>query len=122
MKIKDVTGERSFTILKDVIPYIEKFAENKSFQKIFDMEGLPEDSAELGEIMTERIFENMPDLFSDARVDLVGYFSLLEGITPEKYMEDISVNKITDGLVDMFADSHFRTFFKPRLKKALAAG
>lgn len=122
MKIKDVTGERSFTILKDIVPYIEKFAENKSFQAIFSPDGLPEDKDELGEIMLERIYDNMPDLFSDARDDLVGYFALLENTTPKNYCKDISVEKITNGLVDMFSDEHFQTFFRPRLKKALAAG
>lgn len=123
MKIKDVKGERSFTILKDVIPYIEKFSENKNFQAIFNPDGLPEDKDELGEVMMERIFDNMPDLFATAKDSgLVGYFSLLEDTTPEDYCKDISVDKITSGLVDMFSDEHFRTFFRPRLKKAMAAG
>lgn len=122
MKIKDITGERSFTILKDVIPYIEKFAENKNFQAIFNPDGLPEDKDELSEVVMERVFDNMPDLFSSAKDELVGYFSLLEDVAPEEYFKDISVDKITNGLVDMFSDEHFRAFFVPRLKKAMAAG
>lgn len=122
MKIKDVTGERSFTILKDVIPFIEKFAENKSFQAIFNGDGLPEDKEEQLNVVVDRITENMPDLISDARDDLVGYFSLLEDTTPEKYRKDISVDKIMTGITDMFSDEHFRTFFGPRLKKARKRG
>lgn len=122
MKIKDVTGERSFTILKDVIPYVEKFSKNKYFQNIFNPDGLPKEKDELAEVVMERIFDNMPGLFADSRDDLVGYFSLLEDITPEEYAKDISVGKITSGLVDMFSDEHFRTFLSPRLKKALSAG
>lgn len=122
MKIKDVTGERSFTILKDVIPFIEKFAKNKSFQAIFNEDGLPEDKDERLNVVIERITGNMPDLIADTRDDLVGYFSLLEDTPPEKYLENIDAGKILNGITDMFSDEHFRTFFVPRLKKALSAG
>lgn len=122
MKIKDVTGERSFTILKDVIPFIEKFAENKSFQAIFNSDGLPEDKDEQLNVVVDRVTQNLPDLIADCGDDLVGYFSLLEDTTPEKYREDINVNKIMTGVSEMFSDEHFRTFFGLRLKKALGRG
>lgn len=122
MKIKDVTGDRSFTILKDVIPYIEKFAEKKSFQAIFDTSNLPEDKDEWAEIVGNRIVDELPDLIDDAKDDLVGYFALLEGVTPEEWLADVSFKKIEDGVTDMFSDGDFRSFFTPRLKKALGKG
>lgn len=122
MKIKDITGERSFTILKDVVPYIEKFGKNEYFRKIFSMDGVPEDAEKQSEIVMQRITENLPDLISDAKDDLVSYFSLLEGVAPEEYLKNISMEKIMDGITDMFSDEHFRVFFTPFLKKPTAHG
>lgn len=122
MKIKDITGERSFTILKDVIPYIERFGKNEYFRKIFNTDSLPEDAEKQTEVIVQRITDNLPDLISDAKDDLVAYFSLLENVTPKEYLENISAGEIMDGIVDMFSDEHFRTFFTPYLKKPTARG
>lgn len=119
MKISDVKGERSFTISKDVMPYIVKFSKNKYFKTVFDVGGLPEDPKERGEIIAAKIADNLPDLISSCKDDLVGYFALLENITPKEYLETVTVEKVFDGILDMFRDEHFKTFFIPLLKKPL---
>ncbi len=119
MKIKDVSGERSFTIFKDVMPYITKFSKNRYFRSIFSKEGLPDDVKKQGEILTQRLAEYLPDLIQNSKDDLVAYFSFLEGITPEEYLKDVSAGKIFDGITDMFCDESFRTFFTPLLNEPL---
>lgn len=119
MKISDVNGERSFTISKDVMPYIVKFSKNKYFKTVFDVSGLPEDPKERGEIIAAKIADNLPDLISSCKDDLVGYFALLENITPKEYLETVTVQKVYDGILDMFHDEYFKTFFIPLLKKPL---
>lgn len=124
MKISDVKGERSFTISKEVLPYIVKFSENEHFKKVFDTSDLPkgdlpEDKVKRGEAVMAKIADNLPDIIDSCRDNLVRYFALLEDVVPEKYMEDITVGKIYNGITDMFNDDVFRTFFIPLLKKPL---
>lgn len=121
MKIKDVKGERSFTILKDLIPHVERLGSNKPLCDIYNTDGLPDDDRERAEIIAERIASAMPDLISGAKDDLVGYLSTLEGVTPEEYEKDISAGKLIGGVMDMLADSYFRAFFT-RFLKRLAQG
>lgn len=122
MRIKDITGERSFTILKDVVPYIERFGKNEYFRKIFSKDGMPTDPEKQTDVVVQRIAENLPNLISDSKNDLVAYFSLLEDVSPEEYLKNISMEKIMDGIMDMFSDEHFRVFFTPFLKKPTARG
>lgn len=122
MKIKDVTGERSFTILKDVIPYIEQFGKSELFRKIFSTDDLPEDKEKQVETVSQRIMDNLPDLIAEEKDNLVAYFALLDGVSTEEYLKEVNAGKIVDGMVDMFSDGHFRTFFTPFLKKPTAQG
>lgn len=122
MKIKDVKGERGFTILKDAIPYIEKFGESELFRKIFSTDDLPEDKEKQIEIVSQRIIDNLPALIAGEKDNLTAYFALLKGVSTEEYLEEVDAGEIMGCVSDMFSDVYFRTFFTPYLKKPMVRG
>lgn len=119
MKISDVKGERSYTILKDVVPYINEFSKNEYFKAIFNVDDLPKDDKERRTAIASKIIDNLPDLISSCKDGLTGYFALLEGITPEEYAAGVTAQKVFDGIIDMFNDDHFKIFFTRFLKSSM---
>lgn len=122
MKLSDVKGERSFTILKDAVPYIAKLAKNKYFKKIFDKNGIPENTDEQQEFMLKRITDNVPDLIVNAKDDIAAYLALLEGVPTEDFVKNASGEKVIGGVLEMFTDEYFRTFFIQSFRQSSEKG
>lgn len=110
MKLSEVRGERVFDVVADLVDPVVAIALDKDVAVMFDMRGKPDDMS-AWEFLLTKLRESLPALIKTHRDDLVAIVSTVQGVTPEEYVEGLSVGSLIRDILDLVTDRDFTAFF-----------
>lgn len=110
MKLSDVKGERTLDVVADIIGPITSIAEDKAAAELFARKKLP-DGMSPREFILRRVKKSVPALMKAHKADLIAILSAIEGTTPKKYTQDLTLAKLVKDCVELLTDESFEELF-----------
>lgn len=109
MKLSDVKGDRTLDVIADLIDPIANIAQDKDVAKMFKREKVPE-GMEANEFFAQRMRAGMPALLRGHKRDIIKILATIEGVTPEKYAEEMNLVKLIHDFMELVTDETFLGF------------
>ena len=110
MKLSDIKGERTLDVIADIIDPLANIAGDKKAMELFARKKLPEGKTPR-EFAVERVRKNLPTMLKHHKKDIITILAAVEGVTPEKYSEELNLVKLFQDAVDLLTDQAFMQLF-----------
>ena len=110
MKLSDIKGERTLDVIADCVEPIANIAADPDASRLFRKEVLPE-GKDKREFAKERIVKSIPALLKGHKKDVIAILSVLDGVSPKKYAESLTMGKLINDCVELLNDEEFMAFF-----------
>lgn len=109
MKLSQITGDRCFTVIADLIEPVSAIAQDKAAVELFKPKQTPKGKTSQ-EYFLERMKEGLPNLIRGHKDELVVIMATIEGVSPESYLENLNLASFFKDLLDLFTDEEFLSF------------
>lgn len=110
MKLSDITGERVFDVIADIIDPIANIAADDEVAELFKRRTVPngENSRTFG---INRIRTSVPRLIKNHKGDMITILSTIEGVTSAEYATTLSLGKLVNDFIDLLSDDETLALF-----------
>ena len=110
MKLSDVKGERTLDVIADLLDPIYNIAADEDAAALFQKQKLPKGmtSKEFGASWLKKA---ATALLKAHKADCIAILSIIEGISPEEYTENLNLVKLLSDVADLLSDEAFTTLF-----------
>ncbi len=110
MRLSEIKGERVFDVVADIVEPIVSIAEDEGAAAIFRPEEKPE-GMDNWQFFLSRIKKNLPALVRGHKRELAAIMAAINDVTPSEYMEELTIPKLFEDLVELLTDQEFVSFF-----------
>lgn len=110
MRLSEIKGDRVFDVIADIIEPACNIAQDKEVADLFDRSKERPEGMTAKEFALERVKRSVPKLMRSHRDDLVAIMAAIEGITPEEYMQDVTVPSLVGNVYQMLTDEDLLAF------------
>lgn len=110
MRLSDIRGERVFDVIADIIEPACNIAQDEDAASLFDRSIKRPDGMEPSQFALERVKRAVPKLMRTHRDDLVAILASIEGVTPEQYVQDLTMPKLIQAVYEMLTDEDLLAF------------
>lgn len=110
MKLSNITGERVFDVLAEIIEPISNIAESEAVTALLKRESLPE-GVSAKKFLGDRLKKNLPALLRNNKSDIIHILAAIEGTSPEDYSGVLNFVKLIKDATDLIADNAFIELF-----------
>ncbi len=110
MKLSEIKGERVFDVIADIMEPIVSIAEDENAAAIFQPKELPEGMTPW-QFFLSRIKVSLPALVRDHKRELAAIMAAVNDVTPQEYMESVTIPKLMADMVELLTDQEFVSFF-----------
>lgn len=110
MKLSDVKGERTLDVIADIIEPIINIAVDEDAAAVFKRQEVPEGMTARG-FAAERIKKGVPRIIKAHRKDIITILASIEGVSRKKYIETMSLPKLTKDFLELTTDEEFLDLF-----------
>lgn len=110
MKLSDVSGERVFDVIADIIDPIVTIALDEEAAKLFHRDPCPKDM-EPWQFFLRKVRDSLPTLMRNHREELTLILSTIKGVDKDEYVKDLTFASLFADLVELVNDSEFVSFF-----------
>lgn len=110
MKLSEIKGERALDVIADIIVPVTNIAMDEEASDLFKKKRVPK-GQNTNTFVAERIKASVPALLKKHKADLVTIMSLLNDISTEEYLENMTVASFTKDVLDLITDEAFTELF-----------
>lgn len=110
MKLSEIKGERCLDVIADIIEPIALIAEDKEASEIFKRKKVP-DGMDAKKFLIGRIRKSVPRLLKSHKAELIQILAIIEGVSPNKYSENLTLAKLMSDCVELLTDDAFASLF-----------
>lgn len=109
MKLSDVKGERAFDVIAELVVPVANLAESEDVKALMTPKRKPKGlTAE--QFMLQRVKEALPSIVREHKGDVVAILAAIAGVTPEEYVEGMSLPSLITDVIDLMTDDAFTAF------------
>lgn len=109
MKLSEISGERTLSVIADLTEYIGEIAMDKKAMEFFSP--AKDSKAPAHEIALQRIFKNLPYLIRNHEKALYSIFAILNDVDYEEYMKTTNIKRIIQDIKDLWTDEMIKELF-----------
>lgn len=110
MKLSNISGERVFDVIADIIEPISNIAEDKAASALFRREQLP-DGMTPKQFVAEKAKKSGPVLLRNHKSDLIAILASIGGVTAHEYTETLNLAKLMADVIELMTDDAFTGLF-----------
>ena len=109
MKLSDIKGERVFDVIADLTEPVASIAADKDAASLFESQAVPK-GVEPRDFVIARLKRSLPKLMRGHKADLVAILATLKGVSPEEYLEGMTMATLLNDVVELMNDEEFVAF------------
>lgn len=109
MKLSEISGERVFDVIADIIEPACNIAQDPQAAALFEREDVPEGMTAV-QVALGKVRRSVPSLVRTHKDDLVAILAAIEGTKPEEYAREVTIPKLIQGVYDILTDSDLLAF------------
>lgn len=109
MKLAEISGERTLSVIADLMEHIGEIATDKKAMEFFSP--AKDKNQSLHEIALQRIFKNLPYLIRNHEKSLYSVFAILNDEEYEEYVKNTNIKRIIQDLKDVWSDEMIKELF-----------
>lgn len=109
MKLSEISGERVFDVIADIIEPACNIAQDPQAVELFEREDVP-DGMTAAQVALGKVRRSVPSLVRTHKDDLVAILAAIEGVEPEKYAREVTIPKLIQGVYEILTDSDLLAF------------
>lgn len=121
MRLSEISGERVFDVIADIIDPACSIAMDPKAAELFNAKGRPE-GMEAGEYLLVRVRRALPVLIRDHRDDLIAIMASIEGVGADEYRENVTIPALVKSIYDMLTDEDLFAFLSSSDKTRTQGG
>lgn len=109
MRLSEIKGERVLDVIADIAPHVISIASDDEAKRFF--KGVePKEGQTPTEAFAERMRVGAPALLKSHREDVVAVLAALDGVTPDEYVEGMTLGSVLVDLFELLTDQAFEDF------------
>ena len=105
MKLSDIKGERVFDVAANLIEPVQAVSHSKSAHKLSSVL-----RANKGAINSAAVLKVLPSVIKENKHQFIKILSTIEGVSAEKYAEDLNLAKLISDVTELLLDDAFLGF------------
>ena len=109
MKLSDVKGDRCLDVVADIIGPVCSIAEDKDAVELFKPKNVPEGMT-ANQYFAKRMKVGVPKLLKHHKDDVVEILSVIQGVKPDEYLDDLTLPKLVTDVLEMLTDKEIVAF------------
>ena len=110
MKLSEIKGERTFTVIADCIGPVVNIAKDPEAARMFKREKVPE-GMDKNKFVMEKIQNSIPVILKAHKEDLIAILATLEGVSKKAYKESLTISKLISDCIELVTDEVFMGLF-----------
>ena len=110
MKLVDITGDRAFEVLSDIVDPVANIVSDADASEIFIRKSIPKD-VDARAFVVNRIKKAIPQLLKTHKDDFITIVSLINGVDREEYTRNVSLPSLIIDVSELINDELFCAFF-----------
>lgn len=110
MRLSDIKGERTLSVIADIIDPIANIAEDAEVSQLFKREKLPE-GVSAKSFLLKRVRQYLPNLLKSHKRDIITILSAIEGVEPREYEGALNLVKLVKDCTELMTDEAFEVLF-----------
>lgn len=110
MKLSEIKGANGFSAIISLIGPVSRIAADECAGNLFRRERLPQGKT-AREFLWDKIAKSIPTLLNDHRNDFCEIMSVVNGITPEEYAENVSAPQLLSDIFGLLNDEEMFSLF-----------
>lgn len=110
MKLSQIKGERALDVIADIIVPVTNIAMDDVASDLFKKRKLPQGKNK-NEFVAERVKKSVPVLIKTHKTDLITIMSLINDISAENYLQNMTIASFTRDVLDLVTDEAFTELF-----------
>lgn len=109
MRLSDISGERVFDVIADLIEPIANIATDDEAMALLGGV-VPKEGQTPEDAVVERLKSAVPSLMRRHRDDLIRTFAALHGVGVDEYVESMTLSSVVGDMYDILTDQEFLGF------------
>lgn len=110
MRLSEVRGERVFDVIADIIDPVAEIATSKEMEKLLERRTTPK-GVDPRTYALQRVRRVVPKLIREHKGAFVAVMSAIGGVTPEQYLDGLTMASLLADVSDLLTDDAFTDFF-----------
>lgn len=111
MKLSDIKGDRVYEVVAGIIDPLYNIADDKEASRLFTNEARPEGVSK-EKFAEMKIREGIPALIRNHKDDFTKILSLIEGVSEQEYLDNLTMSKFFGDVTSLVSDPQFRSLFQ----------
>ena len=108
--MSDIKGERTLSVIADIIDPIANIAEDAEVANLFKREKLPE-GVTAKSFLLKRVRQYLPTLIKKHKGDIITILAAVEGVEPSEYEGMLNLVKLMRDCTELLTDEAFEVLF-----------
>lgn len=109
MKLSEISGERVFDVIADIIEPACNIAQDPDAAALFEREDVPEGMT-AAQVALGKVRRSVPSLVRTHKDDLITILATVEGTDPGEYAETVTIPKLIQGVYEILTDGDLLAF------------
>lgn len=110
MKLSEIKGDRVYEVIAGIIDPMYNIADDKEASALFSNEKRPEGVSK-EEFAEQKIRKGLPALIRNHKDDFTTILAVIEGVSNEEYLENLTMSKFFTDVSELVSDPQFRGLF-----------
>lgn len=110
MRLSEVRGDRVFDVIADIIDPVAELATSKEMEQLLERRETPK-GVNPRTYALQRVRRLLPKLIKEHKGAFVGIMSAIDGVTPEEYLDGLTMASLFADVADLLNDDTFTDFF-----------
>ena len=110
MRLSEITGDRVFEVIADVIEPACNIAQDKDAAELFDRTQKRPDGMTQEEFALSRVKKSVPKLMRSHKDDLIAILAAIEGVDKQEFADNLTMPKLIQGVYEILTDEDLLAF------------